>query len=107
MDSCASLQYIGIDHYDLDKYGNNSVIESLTPSDLKRLEGVKERARNLKRFKEMDEIKFMQNNLKKAEMEALYSPDCKSFCTRYLVNKLQGLLPSVSSMEEEGKNYNS
>lgn len=73
--------------------------ESLGPSDLRRLETVKERARNLGRFREIDEIKFMQNNLKKAEMEALYNPDCKAFCTRFLLDKLQGLLPA---MEVEG-----
>jgi DNA topoisomerase VI subunit A len=98
MDSCPSLEYFGVDHFDIDKYGNPSMTESLNPTDLRRLETVKTRAKSLKRFKELDEIKFMQNNRKKAEMECLYNPDSTAFCTKFLLDKLQGVLPS--KMEE-------
>lgn len=75
------------------------MFEPLNPSDLRRLESVKKKAKALNRFRELDEIKFMQNNLKKAEIESLYSPDCETFCLNFLVKKLQGLSPR---MEEEG-----
>ena len=91
MDSCASLQYIGVDHLDLDKYGIQNGYIPLTAKDVKRLDGLKSRAKSLNRQKELDEIKFMQNNLKKSEIEALYNPDCNTFCKTFLVNKLQGL----------------
>ena len=93
MDGCGSIEYIGVDHFDLDKYANPKLMESLTAADLRRLETVKTKAKALNRFKELDEIKFMQNNLKKAEIESLYYPDCTSFCTRFLVDKIQGILP--------------
>ena len=100
MDSSPSLEYIGVNHFDIDKYGNQSMIESLNPTDFRRLESVKLRAKSLNRFKELAEIKFMQNNHKKAEMECLYNPDSTAFCTKFLLNKLQGVLPAT--MEEEG-----
>ncbi len=100
MDSCPSLEYIGVNHFDIDKYGNPTMIESLCPADFKRLETVKSKAKALNRFKEVDEIKFMQNNHKKAEMECLYYPDSTAFCTKFLLDKLQGVLPVI--MEEEG-----
>lgn len=100
MDSCPSLEYIGVNHFDIDKYGNPAVIEKLNPADLKRLETVKSRAKALKRFQELDEIRFMQNNHRKAEMECLYTPDSTAFCTKFLLDKLQGVLPVI--MEEEG-----
>lgn len=93
MDGCGSIEYLGVDHFDLDKYANPKMMKSLTPADLRRLDTVKKRAKPLNRFKEIDEIKFMQNNLKKSEIEALYYPDCTSFCTRFLIEKLQGILP--------------
>lgn len=96
MDSCASLQYIGVDHFDLDKYGIQNSYIPLTAKDLKRLDGLKTRAKFLNRQKELDEIIFMQNNLKKSEIEALYNPDCKTFCQRFLVNKLQGLIKELN-----------
>ena len=65
--------------------------ESLTVSDLRRLEAVGNKAKALNRFRELDEIKFMKNNLKKSEIESLYNPDCKTFCLNFLVDKLQGL----------------
>lgn len=83
----------------MDQYGNQQMFEPLNPSDLRRLESVKKKAKALNRFRELDEIKFMQNNLKKAEIESLYSPDCETFCLNFLVKKLQGLSPR---MEEEG-----
>lgn len=93
MDGCGSIEYLGVDHFDLDRYANPKMMESLTSADLRRLDTVKKRAKLLNRFKEIDEIKFMQNNLKKAEIESLYYPDCTLFCTRFLVEKLQGILP--------------
>lgn len=100
MDSCPSLDYIGVDHFDIDKYGNPSMLESLNSTDFRKLDTVKLRAKSLNRFKEVDEIKFMQNNHKKAEMECLYNPDSTAFCTKFLLDKLQGVLPTT--MEEEG-----
>ncbi len=87
-----------MNHLDLDKFGNQRMMESLTASDLRRLESVKVKANYLNRHRELDEIRFMRNNLKKAEIESLYNPDCKTFCLKFLVEKLQGLLV----MEEEG-----
>ena len=108
MDACESIEYIGVNHFDLDKHANPKMMESLTVADVRRLETVKKRARSLSRFREIDEIKFMQNNLKKAEIESLYYPDSTSFCKRFLVEKLQGILPSTQparvKMEEEGIN---
>lgn len=92
MDSCSSIRYIGVNHFDLDRYGNPGAIESMSLSDLKRLESMKNRAKLLGRMEEFSEIVFMQNNMKKAEIEALYHPDSSAFCTRFLVDKLQGLL---------------
>ena len=108
MDACESIEYIGVNHFDLDKHANPKMMESLTVADVRRLETVKKRARSLSRFREIDEIKFMQNNLKKAEIESLYYPDSTSFCKRFLVEKLQGILPLTQparvKMEEEGIN---
>ena len=68
MFSSSSIKYIGVNHFDLDKNGNQSMIEPLNQNDLKRLETVKARAKLLNRMDEFEEAKFMQNNLKKAEM---------------------------------------
>jgi len=99
MDSCKSIQYIGVNHFDLDKYGNPAAIESLTQTELKRLEPLKARAKSLNRIQEYQEITFMQNNMKKAEIEALYYPDSMAFCTGFLVDKLVQGLPLM----DEGK----
>lgn len=89
-DSCESIQYIGINHIDLDKYGNQGMEEPLSLSDLQRLEKLKTKAKLLNRHNELNEITFMQNNLKKAEIESIYCHDSKSFCLKFLVEKLQG-----------------
>ena len=93
-DGCRSIEYIGVNHFDIDKYANPRMTEPLTVKDLRRLETVKTKAKALNRFRELDEIKFMQNNLKKSEIESLYYPDCESFCTKFLLDKLQGILPT-------------
>lgn len=101
-DGCKSIRYMGVSHLDFDKYGNPDKLEALSKTEIRRLDSVLERAKILGRQAEENEIIFMRNNLKKAEIEALYSPDGFSFCHKYLLQNLQGLL----GMEEEGTKFN-
>lgn len=97
MDGCR-LEYIGVTHFDVDEFGDPSKYQPITSSDLKRLEGVYGRGKAANLFSELEEIRFMRNNLKKYEIECLYDEtyagayDGFCFCEKFLLKKLQGLL---------------
>lgn len=86
----ARIHFLGVTRADLDKHGDPRGLTPLTARDVKKISALRERTNT--HPMEHACVALMENTRQKAEIEALYCPDSRAFCTHYLLPKLQEFL---------------